>query len=268
MPANEAPKEVLIYKHNESLRTPHAPDYIFLYIHRAPTVGGETPISSSIELFQRAAASIPDFVATLTSKGILNRVTYKNTPQFAGGSTIFGQAFGTEILAAVDAATRKVKVEFQLRRYNRGSHTTWEWIDNDGTLVVSHPIPLIRVQPITKLPVLLTWLAAFYKCYYAPGIPEARRKKASQQLYGDGTPIPEEYLEKLAEITDRIRVLHKWQRGDVLVLDNVAAQHGRQPWEGEQGDRAVFASLWDGGTPGKYEGSEGEWAQVVKATKS
>lgn len=200
MPANEAPKEVLIYNHNESLRTPHAPDYIFLYIHRAPTVGGETPISSSIELFQRAAASIPDFVATLTSKGILNRVTYKTTPQFAGGSTIFGQAFGTEILAAVDAATRKVKVEFQLRRYNRGSHTTWEWIDNDGTLVVSHPIPLIRVQPITKLPVLLTWLAAYYKSYYAPEIPEARRKKASQQLYGDGTPIPEEYLEKLAEI--------------------------------------------------------------------
>jgi len=58
-------------------------------------------------------------------------------------------------------------------------------------------------------------------------------------------------------------VLHRWQKRDVLVFDNVAAQHGRQPWEEEEGDRVVFASLWDGVTPGKYEGSEGDRAQVV-----
>lgn len=34
VPSNEPPKEVLIYNHNESPRTPHAPGYIFLYSHR------------------------------------------------------------------------------------------------------------------------------------------------------------------------------------------------------------------------------------------
>jgi hypothetical protein len=72
----------------------------------------------------------------------------------------------------------------------------------------------------------------------------------------------------LADITDEIRVLHRWQKGDVLVYDNVAAQHGRQPWEGKQNDRVVFASSWDGVTPGKYKGIEGDWAQVVKVTAS
>lgn len=82
--------------------------------------------------------------------------------------------------------------------------------------------------------------------------------------YGDGTPIPEKYLEALAKITDEIRVLDKWERGDVLVYDNVIAQHGRQPWGGEQEDRVVLASLWDGKqVPGRY--NEHEWAQVVQA---
>ena len=92
----------------------------------------------------------------------------------------------------------------------------------------------------------------------------AARTKVTQQLYGDGTPIPDKYLEHLAKITDDIRVLHRWERGDVLVYDNVVAQHGRQPWGGEQSDRIVLASLFDGpSVPGAY--SEADWAQVVQA---
>ena len=44
-----------------------------------------------------------------------------------------------------------------------------------------------------------------------------------------GTPIPEKYLAQLTKITDEIRVLHKWERGDDLVYDNIIAQQGRQP---------------------------------------
>jgi alpha-ketoglutarate-dependent taurine dioxygenase len=59
-------------------------------------------------------------------------------------------------------------------------------------------------------------------------------------------------------------VLHRWQPGDVLVFDNIIAQHGRQPWEGEQSDRVVLVSLFDGDTVAGTYGSE-EWAQVVQA---
>ncbi|KAL2845032.1 hypothetical protein BJY01DRAFT_247852 [Aspergillus pseudoustus] len=102
---------------------------------------------------------------------------------------------------------------------------------------------------------------------FASALPEfswERWKNVAHQLFGDGTPIPEEYLAVLARITDEIRVLHKWQDGDVLVYDNIIAQHGREPWEGEQGDRVVLASLFDGErVPGAY-GFE-PWAQVVQA---
>ncbi|KAI1098637.1 Clavaminate synthase-like protein [Jackrogersella minutella] len=255
-PANESPKEVLIYNHNESPQVPHAPEYIFFYGHQVAKSGGETPISSSLELFHRIRQEIPEFIEQLAEKGILSKVTYKVDSQYAGGSTL-KQAFGKEIQDGDDEATKRAKIEAQIARYGRGKYTTWEWTD-DG-VVLTHWLPAIRTQPSTNIPTLFTGLAAYYK--YAQ---INARKNPTQQLFGDGTPIPEEYLARLASITDEIRVLHKWQKGDVLVYDNIIAQHGRQPWQGEQSDRVIMASLFDGEqVPGAYIAED--WAQVVQA---
>lgn len=254
-PANESPKEVLIYNHNESPQVPHAPEYVFFYNHKAPERGGETPISSSLELFYRAQQEIPEFITELAEKGILSKVVYKHEKQYEGNSTL-KQAFGKEIKDGDDEDTRRAKMEAQIKRYGRGKYTTWEWTD-DG-LILTHRLPAIRTQPHTGLPTLFTGLAAYYKRQKETG------RDITQQLFGDGTPIPEKYLAHLTKITDEIRVLHKWQRGDVLVYDNIIAQHGRQPWEGEQSDRVVLASLFDGDeVPGAY--GSGDWAHVVQA---
>lgn len=257
-PANEAPKEVLIYNHNESPQVPHAPEYIFFYGHRAPAKGGETPISSSLELFHRAQQEIPTFISELAEKGILSKVIYKTERQRPGGSTL-REAFGKEIQDGDDKLTKRRKVEAQIGRYARGKYTTWEWADDDNTLILTHQLPAIRTQPNTNLPTLFTALAAYFK-----NAQINTHSPSAYQLFGDGTPIPDNVLEHLARITDEIRVLHKWQPGDVFVYDNIIAQHGRQPWEGEQSDRVVLASLFDGdNVPGAY--GSGDWAQVVQA---
>ncbi|KAL4792940.1 hypothetical protein BDV19DRAFT_400297 [Aspergillus venezuelensis] len=253
-PANEAPKEVRIYNHNESPQVPHAPEYIFFYGHKAPEKGGETPVSSSLELFHRARAEIPEFIDEIAGKGIRSQVTYKTERQYVGGSTL-KEAFGKEVLASDDETIRKKKLEAQIARYGRGEHTSFEWTrdeeGNEDGLVLTHRLPVIRTQPGTNLPTLFTGLAAYYR-----NTIEARkgnnsgRKNVAHQLFGDGTSIPEKYLEVLARITDEIRVLHKWQEGDIL--------------EGKQSDRVVLASLFDGeSVPGAY--GFGEWAQVVQA---
>ncbi|KAJ5631316.1 uncharacterized protein N7484_011416 [Penicillium longicatenatum] len=257
-PANESPKEVLIYNHNESPQVPHAPEYIFFYCHRAPNKGGQSPMSSSLELFNRAQREIPEFIAELAEKGILSRVTYKNEPQYEGGSTLL-QAFGKDVVEGDDEETRRRKIEAQIARYGRGKHTTWEWM-NDG-LILTHRLPCIRTQPGTNLPALFTGLAAYWK---RSQVDLAARKNVTQQLFGDGSVIPEKYLAHLVKITDEVRVLHQWHEGDVLVYDNIIAQHGREPWEGEQADRVVLASLFDGpSVPGAF--GYGDWAQLVQA---
>ncbi|KAI6089126.1 Clavaminate synthase-like protein [Hypoxylon rubiginosum] len=257
-PANESSKDLTISMHNESDEVPHAPEYVFFYGHRVAKSGGETPMASSLELFRRVQQEIPDFIAQLAEKGILSRVTYKVDKQSAGGSTL-KQAFGKAFQDGDDAATKRAKIEAQIRRYGRGAHTTWEWLD--GGVVLTHRLPAIRTQPGTNLPTLFTGLAASTRIARAR---VSSRQDTSQQLFGDGTPIPDEYLDRLKEIADEIRVLHKWQRGDVLVYDNVIAQHGREPWQGEQADRVIMASLFDGEqVPGAY--NDEDWAQVVQA---
>lgn len=101
-PANEAPKEVLIYNHSESFnlsycqkshyfllilldespQVPHAPEYIFFYGNKVPKSGGETPISSSLELYARAQREIPEFINDIVAKGILSKITYKLDKQY------------------------------------------------------------------------------------------------------------------------------------------------------------------------------------------
>lgn len=243
-PASEAPKEVLIHSHNESPQVPHAPEYVFFYAHKVPSRGGETPMSSSLELFHRAREEIPEFITDLTAKGLLSRVTYMTKRLYP--------------------ATQRSKIEAQIARYGRGADTTWQWLDNDEGIVVSHRLPAIRTQPGTNLPTLFTGLALFYKDSTVDDPTSAVRKNITEQLYGDGTPIPERYLKRLVAITNEIRVLHRWEQGDVLVYDNIIAQHGRQPWEGKQTDRVVMASLFDGDqVPGAY--GDADWAQVVQA---
>lgn len=200
---------------------PHAPEYIFFYAHRTAPSGGETPISSSLEPFQRASRDLPTFMNNLAQKGLLSKVTYTTQVPYKGGATI-RQAFGKHIHPSDDVATQRRKIHAQIARYNRGPHTTYEWID-EGTLVLTHRLP-VRAQVDTNLPALFTGLAAYYRNKVVNG-----RGNVASQLYGDGTVIVDEDLKRLAEITDEIRVLHRWEEGDVLVFDNVVAQHGREP---------------------------------------
>ncbi|KAJ5722230.1 hypothetical protein N7488_000265 [Penicillium malachiteum] len=214
-------------------------------------------MSSSLELFNRAQQEIPEFIAELAEKGIMSRVIYKTERQYKGGSTL-REAFGKEIEDGDDEETKRQKIEAQIARYGRGKHTTWEWVD--GGLILTHRLPATRTQPGTNLPTLFTGLAAYWKRLQM----NSAQKNVTQQLFGDGTPIPEKHLAHLAKIIDEILILHRWEEGDVLVYDNVIAQHGRQPWEGDQSDRVVLASLFDGeSVPGAY--GFGDWAQVVPA---
>lgn len=83
---------------------------MFFYGHKVPQKGGETPISSSLELFARAQQEIPDFIAEVTGKGILSRVTYKVGRTYEGGSTL-RQAFGKEVNDDDSEETKRAKME-------------------------------------------------------------------------------------------------------------------------------------------------------------
>ena len=60
--------------------------------------------------------------------------------------------------------------------------------------------------------------------------------------HGDGSPFDLADLEQIRHAFRACAITFPWQRGDVLLVDNMRFAHGRNPFEGE---RKVVVSLLD-----------------------
>ncbi len=54
----------------------------------------------------------------------------------------------------------------------------------------------------------------------------------SNATFGDGTPISNEELDEVRRAYRAAEVVNPWCRGDLLILDNILAVHGRKPFRG------------------------------------
>jgi alpha-ketoglutarate-dependent taurine dioxygenase len=52
--------------------------------------------------------------------------------------------------------------------------------------------------------------------------------------FGDGTPIPDEAVEKIGELFEDLCVEFEWQKGDLIAVDNMLVSHARRPFSGER----------------------------------
>lgn len=68
--ANEGPPHLAIGSHNEYGLSSHFPSYAFFFCVSQPTNGGETPIASSLELYDRLQERAPEFAKVLRDKGV------------------------------------------------------------------------------------------------------------------------------------------------------------------------------------------------------
>ena len=50
--------------------------------------------------------------------------------------------------------------------------------------------------------------------------------------YGDGTPIEDSLIQEIVATYQRIEVTFPWQKGDLLMVDNMLTAHGRYPYAG------------------------------------
>ena len=60
--------------------------------------------------------------------------------------------------------------------------------------------------------------------------------------YGDGTPIPDDVAEHLRAAYAAEKTLFRWEKGDLMLLDNMSVAHAREPFEG---DREVVVAMTD-----------------------
>jgi hypothetical protein len=115
----------------------------------------------------------------------------------------------------------------------------FEWRDADW-LMTSQSGPALATHPNTGETVWFNQAHVHHVSSLRPEIRESLLSLARDPnypldinaCYGDGSPIEDSALDEIREAYRRAMVIFPWQRGDILMLDNMLAAHGRQPFVG------------------------------------
>jgi alpha-ketoglutarate-dependent taurine dioxygenase len=220
--ANEAPPSVTIFLHHEMAQTPVYPSRLFFFCERAAESGGATPVCRSDVLWERLAERRPQFARDCEAKGL----RYTNVmPAENDANSGMGRSWQSTL-----RATAREAAEARLRSLGY----SWEWLP-DGSLRATTPVlPAVRKLPNGRTSFFNQLIAA------AQGWKDTRNDPSKSITFGDGTPLDREAVNEATRLGEELSFDIPWQTGDVALVDNYVAMHGRRSFSGT---RRVLASL-------------------------
>jgi alpha-ketoglutarate-dependent taurine dioxygenase len=228
--STDHPPDQAIVMHNEQSYNIRWPLKIMFYCVQPATRGGRTPIADSRRLLTRLS---PRTIETFEEKGIRYVRNYNN-----GLGLTWQQTFQTEDPAEVEryCATAQIDVHWK----------------SGGRLRTEQVRPAIRRHPETGESIWFNHALFFNVNSLTPELRDAliaavgESELSTHTYYGDGAPIDLETIEELRAAYDAERVFFDWQPRDVLLLDNMLASHGREPFEGPRKILTVMTDLTAG----------------------
>ena len=238
--ANEAPPEVSIFLHHEMAQTPIFPSKLFFFCEQAAEIGGATPICRSDILLQRLQQQVPKFVADCAAKGVRYSQTMPAEEDMASGqgrswpSTLSVENAksieGIECIEGAVSSESREQAEAKLKKLGY----TWAWQADNSLFVTTPVLPALR-ELADGTTVFFNQLIAAFR-----GWKDARNTGGKSICFGDGSAISLDDMAVAIDIADELTFDIPWQSGDVALVDNFLAMHGRRPFEGQ---RKVLASL-------------------------
>lgn len=254
--ANEGAHDRRFYQHSEYARYPVFPDKIHFYAAQVPPAGcgGETPVGNNREVYEAVAKEIPEFLELQEKHGGLTisqrypaRGHELQSNKFSwAGEDSFGQDLTPEEREHVfvegnaddEALFQKIKPKVEKRARKLGEFT-WENDKIGGSLTLVMRTPAIRDDPYLHKPVWFNGLIGRYG--HLRDEPDG---KESIIAFYDGTAIPKEMLDAILALSLRLEYIHEWEAGDILLVDNYRASHGRLGWKAGY-TRKILVSMWD-----------------------
>lgn len=237
--STEAPPSVKIPLHNELSFVKFFPRHIYFFCEHAPHTGGETILGDARKIYsgvhpavvERFAAKEIKYVSSYYYKSLLMEWVNSLQPSHK----TWRDVFETEDKSAVELLCCENEFAFQ-------------WLKNDW-LRISQQRPPVLDHPVTKErvwfnqvhlydfnPKLLGWWRYIgAKLFYA-----RKETRLHEVFYADGSRIPRRDIYHLLDVLDANTVKFPWHKGDVLILDNMLAMHGRAPFTGK---RRVLAAM-------------------------
>jgi alpha-ketoglutarate-dependent taurine dioxygenase len=205
-----------IFPHNEHSYSPVFPLRLYFYCVTPPATGGETPIGDT----RRVNARVPEEIRERFRRlGILYVRNYGD-----GMGLPWQTVFQTEDPAAVGEYCRQHGIEM-------------EW-KGDGRLRTRQIGPAIVRHPRTGEEIWFNHATFFHVSSLPAAVRDSLLRQyaaedlPNQTFYGDGSAIEPEVLAALQQAYRAEMVAFPWETGDLLLLDNMLAYHGRRPFTG------------------------------------
>ncbi|KAL7611160.1 hypothetical protein Lser_V15G11854 [Lactuca serriola] len=204
--ANEGPLSEFIYYHHEMVLIKEFPKSVILFCEVPPPEGGETPFVPSFKVTERMLEEFPEFVEEVEAKGLkytFTALSNDNTTSMRGRG--WQDALGTPDKEEAERRARALGMDV-------------EWLENGGVKTILGPRALTKVFEGRKGRRM--WFNTMVGMH---------GKELSSAMMADGTEIPENIVKRCEEIIEDESIQFKWEKGDVLFLDNYATLHGRRP---------------------------------------
>ncbi len=214
--STDYPPDQEIFPHNENSYRSSWPRTLYFYCVEPPDTLGATPLSD----IRRVHASIDPVVRKEFSRR--RWMVVHN----------YHEALGMSWQYVFDTKDRQAVTE-----YCRANDITAEW-RADGGLRTTAIRDAIHAYPETGEPVWFNHAAFFHISTLPKDMRQgilalfAEDELPSNTYFGDHGAIPDDVIAHLRECYRAASTRFDWKRGDILIVDNMLAAHGREPFTG------------------------------------
>ena len=227
--STDHPADQRIFPHNEHSYAARFPLKLLFCCAEPARTGGETPVAD----IRKVGARIP--------RQIQERFAEKRWMLVRNYGTGFGVPWTTAFQTDDKA---------QVERWCRERRIDCEWRPN-GRLRTRQVRPPFARHPLTGERLWFNHATFFHVSTLDEATREgllaafAEEDLPANTYYGDGTPIEPETLIALRAAYEQELVTFSWQRGDVLLLDNMRVAHSRNPYEGPRRVLCIMADPYE-----------------------
>ncbi|GAA2711227.1 MULTISPECIES: amino acid adenylation domain-containing protein [Streptomyces] len=216
--SSEWPADQPMCMHHELSYAREVPGTLLFACLSAPESGGVTGVADSQDALQALPAGL---VARFEELGWLLDRNYTET---VGVS--LAESFGTADRAGIEAYCAE-----------RGISCTWR---PDGDLRTRQRAAAVLTHPVTGRRAWFNQIAFLNEWTLDPVIREYLKFEFGDDglpfnsRYGDGSALDEDTVLAINEVYEKHTLREAWQRGDLLVVDNLRMAHSREPYEGRR----------------------------------
>ncbi|KAJ6721074.1 hypothetical protein OIU85_024195 [Salix viminalis] len=204
--ANEGPLSESIYFHHEMVLIRESPEKVMFFCEIPPPEGGQTPLVPSFRVTERMLEEFPEAVEEVEAKGLkytFSTLSKNDTSSIRGKG--WEDIFGTPDKAEAERRAKALGMDM-------------EWLPGGAVKTIFVPRSLTQVFDGRK-----------GRRMWFNTVVGMHGKETSSAMLADGTEIPETFVKRCEQIIEEESIQFKWEKGDVLFLDNMALLHGRRP---------------------------------------